>query len=212
MSAQAFFTNPNVQYIARYVHQYTAIPVSVILAQMADETGYGTSYIWLHCYNPAGINGNGCVFPYQGYSNYADAAKGYVATYLNGDYNNVLAVARSGASPQAVAQAIGNSPWAGSHYILNGQPGGSLINIINNNNLTQYDSPAPLPSAVKSTPHATPKSQVPASGVPWFLVALFATSGLLLITDAVWVVEDHPKRLQSAERWLNMEVKRLERT
>lgn len=138
MGNASFFTNSTVQGIAVYVSRSTAIPVSVILAQMADETGFGTSYQWVTCDNPAGLSLNGQL---GCFTSYQQAEQTYADYYHNGYYNNVLSVAKSGASPQQVAIAVGESPWASSHYDANntGQPGIDLINIIDNYNLTQYD-------------------------------------------------------------------------
>ncbi len=138
MSNASFFNSSTVQGIAVYVSRSTTIPVSDILAQMADETGFGTSYQWIACKNPAGLSLNGQL---GCFTSYQQAEQTYAGYYHNGYYNNVLAVAKSGASPQQVAVAIGESPWASSHYDADntGQPGIDLINIINNYNLTQYD-------------------------------------------------------------------------
>lgn len=184
---QAFFSSSTVQGIARTVSASTQIPVSVILAQMADETAYGTSGVWLQCRNPAGINGSGCG-GFQSYPSYTAAAQGYAATYHNGYYAHVLAVAASGASPDQVAIALGQSPWASSHYYGYGQDGGILLNIMQTYNLTQYDHAAsPQPS-----PHPNPIRQQPAVLIP----VIFITLGLLGVgTDLAWI------RDQRTGRW-----------
>ncbi|MCY0892338.1 MAG: glucosaminidase domain-containing protein [Acidibacillus sp.] len=149
----AFFTNANVQSMASYVSRSTKIPMSVILAQMADETFYGTSYAWDNLKNPAGIGGSDNGFAY--YSTYTDAAVAYANFYLdNSNYAHVLAVARSGGTPDQVAVAIGQSPWASSHYdatvcpkgcdYMPPNPGIDLINIIEEYNLTKYDTSVQL--------------------------------------------------------------------
>lgn len=128
-------------YITGYVHSRTGIPISVLMAQVLDETGGLTSAVWYSCHNPAGIEGGSCGGPYAFYATYVEAAQGYADTYMGGYYNNVLALARSGASIQALCVAIGDSPWAGSHYVgSNGEPGGALYEIIQCNDLTQFDS------------------------------------------------------------------------
>ncbi len=142
----AFFTNANVQAVASYVSRSTKIPMSVILAQMADETGYGTSYQWVSCKNPAGLTLNGL----SCFSSYAQAEQTYANYYHNGDYDHVLQAAASGGTPQQVAVAIGESPWASSHYDAtvcpNGcdymppNPGIDLTNIIAEYDLTKYDT------------------------------------------------------------------------
>lgn len=143
----AFFLNANVQAMASYVSQSTNIPLSVILAQMADETRYGTSYQWMSCKNPAGLSLNGQL---GCFTSYQQAEQTYAEYYHNGYYNHVLAVAKSGASPQQVAVAIGQSPWAGTHYdatvcpkgcdYMPPNPGIDLIDIIDEYDLTRYDA------------------------------------------------------------------------
>lgn len=142
----AFFMNANVQAVASYVSRSTKIPISVILAQMADETGYGTSYQWVSCKNPAGLTLDGLTC----FSSYEEAEQTYASYYHNGDYNHVLQVAASGGTPQQVAVAIGQSPWASSHYnaavcpqgcdYIPQNPGIDLINIIDDYDLTTYDT------------------------------------------------------------------------
>ena len=158
MSSAAFFQQGYVQYIASYVHSKTSIPVSVIMAQMGDETEYGTSQAWLQCHNPAGIeNGGTCSGIYSYYPTYQDAAVGYANFYTqNANYANVLAVARSGGSPDAVAYAIGASPWAGGHYAYNGIDGEALVSIIQTYNLTRYDKPGALSVPPSGSPGSAP--------------------------------------------------------
>ena len=187
---QAFFSSSTVQGIARTVFDSTRIPVSVILAQMSIETGYGTSSLWLSCHNPAGINGSGCG-GFASYASYTAAAQGYAATYHNGYYAQVLAVAGSGGTPDQVAVALGQSPWAHSHYARGcGSPGCQLIEQITTYNLTQYDG------ASTSTPHATSPvkkiQQEPAVLIP---VALLLLGVLGVGTDIAWI------RDQRTGRW-----------
>lgn len=198
MSDYTFFNNPIVQSMARTVSAQTAIPVSVLLAQMADETAYGTSSAWLNCHNPAGIKGIGCN-PYQAYSSYATAAQGYANFYLqNANYQSVLTIARSGASPQTVAMALGQSPWASSHYILNGQPGGILINIMQMFNLVQYDISTTIarpPASIVSSSAAT---------VSWGYLILGLT-GVALGTGAL-VLAVSPRTWNEFTQWEQEDV------
>ena len=179
---QAFFSSSTVQGIARTVFDSTRIPVSVILAQMSIETGYGTSSLWLSCHNPAGINGTGCG-GFAAYPSYTAAAQGYAATYHNGYYAHVLAVARSGGTPDQVAVALGQSPWASSHYAGScGSPGCQLVEQIAAYNLTQYDVTGPIQKV----------QQEPAILIPVSLLLL----GLLGVgTDIAWI------RDQRTGRW-----------
>lgn len=164
MSDTAFFTSATVQGMARAVYNATRIPVSVILAQMAIETAYGTSNLWLNCHNPAGINGpgTGVCQGFASYPSYAAAASGYAATYHNGYYARVLAAAASGASPNQVAVALGQSPWAESHYQGRcGTPGCQLIQVMQTFHLTRYDVPTTHTTNPIPTPTTTPGVWVP---------------------------------------------------
>lgn len=204
MSDYTFFTNASVQSLARTVSAQTSIPVSVILAQMADETAYGTSPAWINCHNPAGIKGTGC-YPYQAYSSYAAAAQGYANFYLqNSNYQPVLAAARSGASPQQVAIALGESPWASSHYILNGQKGGILLNIMQAFHLTQYDV-AISPSATVS-----PSTVIVSSSIPWGYL-IFGLAGIL-VGGGVIAFAVSPRAWNEFTAWEHEETQTVHRS
>lgn len=122
---------------------------NVILAQFAIETGWGTSPLCLDHNNLAGIShyngwanaGGFCSFP-----NLNDFAVAYGQVMNNGYYSEVLAAAKSGASADAQAEALGNSPWAASHYELNGQKGGSLIAILGEFGSSPAQTPTPSPA------------------------------------------------------------------
>lgn len=173
MAPQQFFQSQNTRTFANVVYEKTHIPQSVIMAQMGIETAYGQSQPWRVCKNPAGIkqysptpcqaNDGGW---YRSYSTYAAAAQEYADFYLNNSYySHVLAVAQSGGSPEQVATALGQSPWASSHYRLTpSSPDGSLlISIMRQYNLTQYDvTPSkghapPPPTMPSSSPHPSAK-------------------------------------------------------
>jgi hypothetical protein len=113
--------------------------VSVTLAQWADETNYGATLGGPDVWNFAGVTdpSTGNLFSYP--SEQAGLAS-YVQTANLSYYTAVKAAAGSGA--EAEATALGKSPWAGGHYDSNntGHPGVDLIDIINSNNLTQYDA------------------------------------------------------------------------
>ncbi len=178
----SFFASATTQGIARAVFAATHIPVSVILAQMSIETGYGTSNLWRQCHNPAGIKGTGCG-AFQSYPSYAAAASGYAATYHNGYYSHVLAVATSGGSPTQVAVALGQSPWAGSHYAgACGSPGCQLVQQITTYHLTQYDT-----GSVHPTPAKTPRQAPPSLVIP---IVLFVVSVLAFGADEALRHED----------------------
>lgn len=174
MGNAGFFTNSTVRMIARTVHAGTNIPVSVVLAQMADETGYGTSHLWIACKNPSGMTTNGSTF--WCFSSYSNAAAQYVRQYHNGFYSGVLNTAAKTQNATTVALALGQSPWAGGHYYANGQSGGALVAIINQYNLTKYDKSAPA-----KTPPASNKTSPTVIQQPAFLLA-----GAGLITVAAY--------------------------
>lgn len=131
-----FFANDNVQMIATYVHQQTSIPTSVLLAQMAIATGYGTSSEWTSCKNPGTKDASG---NYPCFSTYQAGADAYAQTWENGNYASVLFAAKMNETPDAIAKLIGQSTWTTSHYIYKGEVGGLLTNLIQTYDLTKYD-------------------------------------------------------------------------
>ncbi|MGA2835513.1 MAG: hypothetical protein ABSF84_02840 [Acidimicrobiales bacterium] len=110
---------------------------SVVLAQWADETEWGSSLAWLHGCNPAGISPGGVIASYPSIAAGADA---WIATALQSDYDPVRAEYSHGNLAQALA--LGRSPWAAGHYIAEGSsvPGTSLYDIIEDNDLESFDS------------------------------------------------------------------------
>jgi hypothetical protein len=120
--------------------QQSSMWPGVILAQWADETGYGTSNAFVHGNNYAGVSGSGGVNYYP--SKTAGLAA-YIQTINLSYYNDVRAAYAIGPFEQMVQ--LGKSPWAGGHYDANGtgQPGIDLINIYNSNGLSAYDTGAP---------------------------------------------------------------------
>lgn len=125
---------------AEQAHAETGVLTSVILAQWADETGYR----W-----PPPDNNPGNVGTFGGhttsYATVQAGVDGYILTMNLPYYTGV----RSSVGWMAQCHALGESPWAGSHYEASGPPPGEdLVKIIEANNLTQYDSqPAPGPPA-----------------------------------------------------------------
>lgn len=115
----------------------TGVPESVILAQWGIETGWGTSSAWRQGNNYAGVSPGGKV---ASYSDRAAGLAAYISTLLQGPYAGV----RAAGSADAAARALGNSPWASSHY---GGGGADLLSVIQANNLTQYDSAQPAGQA-----------------------------------------------------------------
>lgn len=118
----------------------TGVLPSVILAQWADETGYGTSSAFLSGNNYAGVSPGGSV---GSYPSKRDGLSAYISA-LNQHYYDPVRLAK-GSNAQAIA--LGQSPWAGSHYDyadysagLPLRPGVDLVTIIQTNNLTTYDT------------------------------------------------------------------------
>jgi cell wall-associated NlpC family hydrolase len=140
-----FFT----QYLADFqqVSASTGINVSVIMAQVADETGTGGSHAFNVQNNWAGVSVGGGVnsFPTK-----AAGLDAYISALNHPTYNPV----RQAVGWHAQAVALGASPWAAAHYdaadyFAAGQPadgtwtppnpGIDLIDLIQENNLTRFD-------------------------------------------------------------------------
>jgi cell wall-associated NlpC family hydrolase len=133
--AVSFFTT--VLTTAKKASTVTGVFVSVILAQWAVETGRGTSTAFVKGNNYAGVSASGSVtyFP-----NRTAGLTAYMRTMKQTTYEAV----RAASTWQAACVALGNSPWAGSRYaggaVTGGGPGSLLITVIENTNLTQYDT------------------------------------------------------------------------
>lgn len=139
---------------AQTAHVATGVLTSVILAQWADETGYGGSKAFVSGNNFAGVSAGG------GVNTFATKAKGLDA-YINALNQSIYNPVRQAVGWRAQAVALGVSPWAGARYnakaynagarctfsnqgstcpTLLANAGIDLINIIQSNNLTQFDS------------------------------------------------------------------------
>lgn len=116
----------------------TGLPVSVILAQWSLETGHGTSLAGTNNY--AGITNGGVSQGFANYGTIGDFVNGWIKTIKNGYYQGVLNTAQVG-TPEQTAQALGASPWDADHYYIS-YPGEKLVNLINSDNLKQYDTAA----------------------------------------------------------------------
>jgi len=120
---------------ARQASAATGVHTSVILAQWADETGYR----WPAPGNNPGNVGNP---QHGGQTNYATLVAGvqaYIHTMMLGYYVHV----RAPGTADEQATALGQSPWAASHY--GSPPGSVLLAIIAENGLTAYDGTTPAP-------------------------------------------------------------------
>jgi cell wall-associated NlpC family hydrolase len=163
MGSQSDFFSTYAQY-AQQASQQTGWFVSLILAQWAKETGYGQTLTGSNDdWNLAGIS-------YSGLSSFPSLAKGlsaYIQVAQQQNFNSVRAAVSGGTYAQA--KALGATNWAAEHYdypdwVNAGSPqdpaawtppnpGIDLINIINNYNLTKYDTGVPIVGA--STPPQT---------------------------------------------------------
>ena len=114
---------------------------SVILAQWGLETAWGTSLAWSLQHNPAGIGWNG--HTYFTYPSIAAGVQGWVRTIFQPDYDAV----RAATTRNAQAIALGQSPWAGGHYVAPpGGPGSALLDTIATEGLARFDpNPQPQP-------------------------------------------------------------------
>lgn len=149
MSNASFFTT----YLndAKACSTQNGFLTSVILAQWADETGYGgslsnASTLW----NFAGISAGGGV---NSFGTEALGIAAYVSNTKQSYLNNVRAASGSTAQCQALGKGAGNGTtgpyWAASGYDYNDYQAGhargtfnfgvDLISIIKSYNLTQYD-------------------------------------------------------------------------
>lgn len=141
---------------AEFVHTYgpladrasarTGINRWAILAQWADETGWGTSYLCTHDANLAGIECTGRYACDGGFSKYP-----LLDIFIN-DYVLVLsfpeyAGIRNTPNTDVIAtcKAFGESPWAGGHYSGGGYPGADLVGIWEHY-LQPLATPAPTPT------------------------------------------------------------------
>jgi len=88
---------------------------------------------------PLAPDGSG---PYGAYSSLARFTNHWAAILEDEKaYEGVRQAVAAGANVEAVAGALGASPWASSHYVRNGIAGQGLLDTINLNNLRQFDSP-----------------------------------------------------------------------
>lgn len=125
---------------ARVASRLTAVNVSVVLAQWADETGYGGPD-WSPRNNPGNVGdteaGGQVVYP-----TLAAGVEAYVRTMLLPYYVDVRGWGPTPAEADASAVNLGKSPWAAGHYNNGGGPGSALLAIMGGYDLYQYDVPA----------------------------------------------------------------------
>ena len=172
---QLFITN-NVAAAARCAAD-TGLWTSVVLAQWADETAWGTSHAWVYGHNPAGISPGGKI------ASYPSPGAGFAAYVLTMNLDYYVKVRDSRIDgPVAQALELGNSEWAGGHYIAEGSstPGSALVAIIDSMDLTAYDGaeeslnpppkPKPAPAPIEEeemTPFVAQEASSEAEFVIW---------------------------------------------
>jgi LysM repeat protein len=133
---------------AQRAHQVTRWPVSMILAQWGLETGWSaptfTGYNFGNCggllHEPfipgTAVPGSPSSFAYA--DTPEDGLRFYVHVAHLSYYKQVATAAKLG-GPEAAAKALGASPWDAHHYTNKGDPGSSLIALMQQYNLVQYD-------------------------------------------------------------------------
>jgi LysM domain len=133
---------------AQQAHEATGWPTSVILAQWGLEQGWEaptfTGYNFGNCgglidepFVPGtSAPGSPSTFAYA--DSPEDGVRFYIQVAKLSYYNQIASAARSG-GPEAAAKALGASPWDAGHYTANNDPGSSLIALMKQYNLTQYD-------------------------------------------------------------------------
>lgn len=128
---------------AEEAHAQTGVLTSVILAQWAEETGWGGPD-WSPNNNPGNVGS----FDNQPVARFPTIAAG-VAAYIDlmnaADRPEFAKTIRTGATPADQARLLGaaNPVWASGRYDNGGGPGSALIAIIQDNNLAAYDSRPP---------------------------------------------------------------------
>lgn len=122
-----------------------------ILAQWADETGWGTSHLAVHDANLAGIECTGRYACDGGFSKYPLLdifVKDWVHVMSFPNYAHIP----RGANTDVIAtcKAIGESPWAGGHYSGGGYPGSDLVGIWEHylSPLAHVPTPTPKPEDI----------------------------------------------------------------
>lgn len=136
---------------ALQVQGATALPVSLVLALWATESGWGRSQL-------AQANNLGSIKQGERFATYP-TLDGFVEDFIRvmrlRYYDAVLAAARSRQPVEEIACRLGESPYAESHFRGgNHPPGWLLIQVIHDSHLTDYDRPPspPGPAAGGTAP------------------------------------------------------------
>jgi flagellum-specific peptidoglycan hydrolase FlgJ len=140
------FYTENYKY-AKTASEAIDIPVSVILAQWANESARGTSELYKNSFNMGGIKKVGTSIAsgsytmgsntYAKYSSKDQFVQDYIRVMKLGYYDEV----RKAGTVEGTLKALGESKYAGSGYAGKGQPKGTwLLDLINAEGLRKYDS------------------------------------------------------------------------
>lgn len=131
--------------VAEYVWRTTGVYRSVLLAQMAVETAYGSSRLWVEGNNPAGITDPG-TGGFREFLTLEDGMDWYRRVMLLSAYAPVRDSALAGDDPEITAMILGESPWDAAHYAQGCQvtyAGCQLVRVMQDWHLVQYDLAPP---------------------------------------------------------------------
>lgn len=150
--------------LARQAAAQLHIPTSAVLAQWIDETGAGTSDLFVQHNNFAGVYGDAdgqthrvgaTVLPsgFLGYPTREAGMQGYVERWQDPIYGNTRNAWHADDRPIMVAKAMQASPWAAGHYNYR-----DLETLIEDLDLVQFDSgggTGPVPGPPPESPCST---------------------------------------------------------
>lgn len=206
MMGDANYLNAMAPY-ARRASQETGIPASVILAQWSIETAWGTSKGARARNNHGGISWGSAAVPswskavkldkrpaneggyYMVYNNVNDYVDDYIHVMSNSKYAAVRAAGKT-EGLQDDAYALGNSPYAGGHYAVNGVKGQSIVNTIRANRLWVYDQGGSVAAAPDGTVKLAQMDQkdvvrgTGSNGSPYLLLIGAAALTVMAMLDA----------------------------
>ena len=130
------------------INRLHGFPVSIVLAQAALESGWGTSRFFLQANNPFGIwsfnpdddrmvassHRSGEKIYLRKYHNLEQAIEGYYVTLATGPYSDFRIARRKTSSPYLLCEDLSIYSEKGEVYVK------ELQQVIRTNDLTKYDS------------------------------------------------------------------------
>ncbi len=149
---QAFVNNLMVEYKAKTIHMLIArlhgFPVSIVLAQAAVESGWGTSRFFLQANNPFGMwsfnsdqqriaassHRSGEKVYLRKFNNLEQAIEAYYVMLATGPYADFRLALHQTADPYELCDHLVSYSERGEAYVQ------EIKNVIKTNNLTKYDS------------------------------------------------------------------------